>query len=105
KNKGKDAMQSAIDETAKYQVKDTNFMTDDEQKNLKRLYDLEEGLQRKRLISYGGLLKEINKKLNLDDAEEVDLIHADDEQEKEDEVGFSIVAMWNWERRNYFIKD
>src|SRR5699024_5782605 len=54
KNKGKDAMQSAIDETAKYPVKDTDFMTDDEQKNLKRLSDLEEGLHRKRLISYGG---------------------------------------------------
>ncbi|MBF2777519.1 protein rep, partial [Staphylococcus haemolyticus] len=85
KNKSKDAMQSAIDETAKYPVKDTDFMTDDEQKNLKRLSDLEEGLHRKRLISYGGLLKEIHKKLNLDDAEEGDLIHADDEQEKADE--------------------
>ncbi|EZR65243.1 replication protein, partial [Staphylococcus aureus VET1048S] len=31
--------------------------TDDEEKNLKRLSDLEEGLHRKRLISYGGLLK------------------------------------------------
>ena len=41
-------------------------MTDDEEKNLKRLSDLEEGLHRKRLISYGGLLKEIHKKLNLD---------------------------------------
>ena len=105
KNKGKDAMQSAIDETAKYPVKDTDFMTDDEQKNLKRLSDLEEGLHRKRLISYGGLLKEIHKKLNLDDAEDGDLIHADDEQEKADEEGFSIVAMWNWERKNYFIKE
>lgn len=104
KNKDKDAMQSAIDETAKYPVKDTDFMTNDEQKNLKRLSDLEEGLHRKRLISYGGLLKEIHKKLNLDDAEDGDLIHADDEQTKADEEGYSIIAMWNWERQNYFIK-
>src|SRR5699024_3204259 len=67
KNKYKSDIQSAIDETAKYPVKDTDFMTDDEEKNLKRLSDLEEGLHRKRLISYGGLLKEIHKKLNLDD--------------------------------------
>src|SRR5699024_11492502 len=66
-------------------------------KNLKRLSDLEEGLHRKRLISYGGLLKEIHKKLNLDDTEEGDLIHTDDD-EKADEDGFSIIAMWNWER-------
>src|SRR5699024_11322208 len=66
--------------------------------------DLEEGLHRKRLISYGGLLKEIHKKLNLDDTEEGDLIHTDDD-EKADEDGFSIIAMWNWERKNYFIKE
>ena len=42
--------------------------------------DLEEGLHRKRLISYGGLLKEIHKKLNLDDTEEGDLIHTDDDE-------------------------
>ena len=36
-------------------------------------------------------------------AEDGDLIHTDD-KEKADEDGFSIVAMWNWERKNYFIK-
>src|SRR5699024_11922379 len=82
-----DLIKSAIDETAKYPVKDTDFMTDDEERNLQRLADLEEGLYRKRLISYGGLLKEIHKELNLDDAEDGDLIHTDDE-EKADEDGF-----------------
>src|SRR5699024_5868416 len=82
----------AINETTKYPVKDTDFMTDDEERNLQRLADLEEGLYRKRLISYGGLLKEIHKELNLDDAEDGDLIHTDDE-EKADEDGFSIIAM------------
>src|SRR5690625_7643377 len=71
-------------------------MTYDEEKNLQVVSDLEEGLLRKRLISYGGLLKEVHKKLNLDDAEDGDLIHTDDE-EKADEDGFSIIAMWNWE--------
>ncbi|KXB91479.1 protein rep, partial [Megasphaera hutchinsoni] len=104
KNKHKSDIKSAIDETAKYPVKDTDFMTDDEERNLQRLADLEEGLYRKRLISYGGLLKEIHKELNLDDAEDGDLIHTDDE-EKADEDGFSIIAMWNWERKNYFIKE
>lgn len=105
KNKDKTDIQSAIDETAKYPVKDTDFRTDDEEKNLKRLADLEEGLHRKRLISYGGLLKEVHRKLNLDDAEDenADLIHTDDEKEIEEE-SYSIIAMWNWERENYFIK-
>ena len=26
-------------------------------------------------------------------------------EEKADEDGFSIIAMWNWERKNYFIKE
>ena len=103
KNKSKSDIKSAIDETAKYPVKHTDFMTDDEERNLQVVSDLEEALHRKRLISYGGLLKEIHKKLNLDDAEDGDLIHTDDE-EKADEDGFSIIAMWNWERKNYFIK-
>src|SRR5699024_8171367 len=104
KNKYKSDIQSTIDETAKYPVKDTDFMTDDEEKNLKRLSDLEEGLHRKRLIYYGGWLKEIHKTLTLEDTEEGDLIHTDD-NEKADEDGFSIIAMWNWERKNYFIKE
>nr|WP_172687525.1 protein rep [Staphylococcus arlettae]ARO44724.1 RepU [Staphylococcus arlettae] len=104
KNKHKSDIKSAIDETAKYPGKDTDFMTEDEERNLQRLADLEEGLYRKRLSSYGGLLKEIHKELNLDDAEDGDLIHTDDE-EKADEDGFSIIAMWNWERKNYFIKE
>jgi plasmid rolling circle replication initiator protein Rep len=46
------------------------------------------------------------KKLNLDDTEEGDLIHTDDDEKKADEDGFSIIAMWNWERKNYyFIKE
>src|SRR5699024_11391336 len=97
KNKHKTDRKSTIDETAKYPVKDIDLTKKDEEKNLKRLSDLEEGLHRKRLISYGGLLKEIHKKLNLDDSEDGDLIHTDDE-EKADEDGFSIIAMWNWER-------
>src|SRR5699024_1447967 len=41
KNKHKSDIKSAIDETAKYPVKDTDFMTDDEERNLQRLADLE----------------------------------------------------------------
>src|SRR5699024_12624563 len=104
KNQKKAKIKSAIEETAQLPVKDTDYMTEDEERNLERLADLEEGLYRKRLNSYGRLLKEIHKELNLDDAEDGDLIHTDDE-EKADEDGFSIIAMWNWERKNYFIKE
>lgn len=103
KNKYKSDIKSAIDETAKYPVKHTDFTTDDENKNLQIVSDLEEGLRRKRLISYGGLLKEVHKELNLDDAEDGDLVHTDDE-DKASQDGYSIVAVWNWERQNYYMK-
>mgnify|MGYP001945141493 CR=1 FL=1 len=104
KNKEKADIESAVDETAKYPVKDTDYMTNDEDKNLKRVADLEQGLYRKRLISYGGLLKEIHKELNLDDIEDGDLIHVDEEEEI-DEDAYSIIAYWNWERRNYYLRE
>lgn len=105
KNKRKTDIQSAIDETAKYPVKDTDYMTDNKERNLQIVKDLEEGLYRKRLLSYGGLLKEIHKQFNLDDVEDGDLIHTDDEEDEASENAYSIVALWNWERRNYYIKE
>src|SRR5699024_2188685 len=104
KNKHKSDIKSAIDETAKYPVKDTDFMTDDEERKLHRFAELEKGFFRKLRILYGGLLNEIHEELNLDDAYDDDLLYADDE-EKADEDGFSIIAMWKWERKIYVFKD
>lgn len=42
-------------------------------KNQKIISDLEKGLYRKRILSYGGLLKQKHKILNLDDAEDGNL--------------------------------
>jgi plasmid rolling circle replication initiator protein Rep len=96
---------SAVDETAKYPVKSTDYMTDDQDRNLQVVKDLEEGLRQKRLISYGGLLKEIHKELHMDevDDEETDLIHTTEEDEAE-EIAYSITAIWNWQKKNYILK-
>lgn len=103
--KDKQTIEEAVNETAKYSVKSADYLTDDEERNLQIVKDLEEGLHRKRLISYGGLLKKIHKELNLDSAEDGDLVKINDENndEKEDE-GFTVTAMWNWNRQNYYIK-
>ncbi len=63
--------------------------------------DLEKGLYRKRMLSYGGLLKQKHKILNLDDAEDGNLINTSDEEEK----AHSITAIWNFEKQNYYLKD
>jgi len=104
KNKNKDmaAIEVAVQETAKYSVKDADYLTGDLKNDLEVVKDLEEGLYRKRMVAYGGLLKEIHKELNLDDVEEGDLVRVDDES-VEDEKAYSVVAQWNWKFKNYFI--
>lgn len=96
------AIEAAIQETAKYAIKDSDYLTGNLENDLEVVKDLEQGLFKKRMISYGGLMKVIHKELNLDDLEEGDLICVDDESEKE-EKAYSIVAQWNWTLKNYYI--
>ena len=93
---------SAIQETAKYPVKPLNIDIDDENELLQVTYDLYHGLKRKRLLSFGGLFKEIKNELGLDDTEDGDLVNTDGEEEAS--TGEEIVAQWCWERSNYFIR-
>ncbi|PTH57549.1 replication protein, partial [Staphylococcus arlettae] len=79
-----------IKETSKYSVKSSDFLTDDDEKNQEIVNDLEKGLYRKRMLSYGGLLKQKHKILNLDDVEDGNLINTSDEEEK----AHSITAIW-----------
>lgn len=106
KNNEKDLL-GAVYETAKYPVKSVDYLTDNHDQNLKRVEDLEKGLANKRLFSYGGLFKKIRKELQLADVEDEksDLIETDSEDDKDATTGEEIVAYWNWERKNYFIKN
>lgn len=101
-NKKEKGVIAAVYETAKYPVKSIDYLTDNHEENLQRVDDLEKGLKRKRLISFGGVFKEIRKELQLDDVEDGNLIHVSSEDE-ELTTGQVIVARWNWERKNYFI--
>ena len=69
--KGDKDIQAAIKETSKYSVKSSDYLTSNQEKNQEIVKDLEQGLYRKRMLSYGGLLKQKHKILNLDDAEEI----------------------------------
>lgn len=104
--KGDSDIQSAIKETGKYSVKSADYLTDNQERNLEIVSDLEYGLYKKRMISYGGLLKEKHKELNLDDVEDGDLIQTSDDEEvsEEEEKANSIMAIWNYEKQNYYLK-
>lgn len=105
------ALKKAILETAKYPVKPFDIDVDkngnktklSRKKKLKVTDDMAKALYRKRQIAYGGLFKELKKKLGLDDVEEGDLVNTSDD-EKISESAIDVIAQWDWQRKNYFIK-
>ena len=105
--KGDKDIQAAIKETSKYSVKSSDYLTGNHEKDAEIVSDLEQGLHRKRMLSYGGLLKQKHKILNLDDAEDGDLIKTSDDEmtTAEEEKAHSITAIWNYEKQNYFLKN
>lgn len=57
------------------------------------------------MIAYGGLLKEIHKELNLDDAEDGDLIHVGKENADEIANGaVEVITYWHVGLKNYVLK-
>lgn len=57
------------------------------------------------MLSYGGLLKQKHKILNLDDSEDGNLINTSDEKTTEEEQkAHSIMEIWNYQKQNYYIK-
>ena len=109
--KGADADErfKAVLEVAKYPVKSMDYLSGDDKEsldaNLKAVDDLEKALHRKRLTAFGGLLKVIQKELNIEDidSDKADLIATGEEVEQEEETGREIVATWNRAHRNYYI--
>ncbi|MBS8095509.1 protein rep, partial [Streptococcus suis] len=101
-------LKSAIIETAKYPVKpfdvDTEEVTLFSEMDKDRITeDLTNGLYRKRQIGFGKLFKEIKAELELDDIEDGNLIQTGAEETTES-TGREIVAFWNWDRKNYFVR-
>ncbi|PAE44729.1 protein rep, partial [Bacillus licheniformis] len=98
--------QKAVLEISKYPVKDTdivrgNKVTED---NLDTVYYLDDALSARRLIGYGGILKEIHKELNLGDAEDGDLVKIEEEDDEVANAAFEVMAYWHPGIKNYIIK-
>lgn len=98
KEKGK-GLRGAVLETAKYPTKPIKLDIDNKQV----VDDLYNGLYRKRQLGYGGLFKTIKKQLALDDVENGDLVHTSDDKENISK-GTEIVAIWNANKQNYYLK-
>jgi plasmid rolling circle replication initiator protein Rep len=96
--------QKAILEVSKYPVKDTDVIKGDKvtEENVETVLALDNALAYKRLIGYGGLLKEIHKELNLGDAEDGDLVHVSENDEMANGT-FDVIARWHIGLKNYVI--
>lgn len=106
KDGNKNSVKKAVLETSKYPVKDSDYLTNNIERDSFIVNHLETGLYRKRQIGYGLLFKEIRKALQLDEVEDGDLrIVGADEEEQISEAAQMIYAKWNNNRKNYFIKD
>lgn len=97
--------QKAILEVSKYPVKDTDVIQGNKvtSENVETVLALDNALAYKRLIGYGGLLKEIHKELNLGDAENGDLVNVTGEDEVANGT-FDVIAKWHIGLKNYVIQ-
>lgn len=71
-----DSLSSAVAEIAKYAVKSSDYIIDNDEALTDKIVDeLSSALFKRRLTAFGGVFKEAFEKLKLDDAEEGDLVH------------------------------
>lgn len=97
--------QNAILEVSKYPVKDTDVIRGNEvtSENVETVLALDNALSYKRLIGYGGLLKEIHQELNLDDGEDGDLVRVSEEDEVANGI-FEVTARWHIGLKKYIVQ-
>lgn len=98
--------QNAIFEVSKYPLKDTDVIRGNKvtPENIQTVKDLDKALAYKRLISYGGILKEIHKELHMGDPEDGDLIHIDEESDEVANGALDVMAYWHVGLNNYVIR-
>lgn len=98
----------AVFEVSKYPVKDVDVIgTGDEvtAEGVETVLALDNALAHKRLISYGGILKQIHSDLNLDNAEDGDLIQVGEEDPDDiANAAFEVMAYWHVGLKQYLVK-
>lgn len=85
----------SIAEACKYAVKADDVINyDDWDMTVETLRILDNALEKRRFIGLGGVIKDIHKKLHLDDMEDGDLVHTT-EQEQGEATKEEIIYFWN----------
>lgn len=89
KNQNDDHILNAAQEVAKYQVKDTDFLTGNINRDLEIIETLENALKGTKSISYGGIFKEINRNIKLESTL--------------NSKGSDKIAIWNEKQEKYYL--
>lgn len=95
-------IEHAVAETAKYTVKDADYILEQPEMMDKTIWVLDDALSGRRLVSYRGIFKQAAEILKLDDAIDGDLIHVGDENGI-DEAYKIVRYCWNKDWLNYFL--
>lgn len=92
------ALGAAVAEVAKYAAKPTDYLDpSDLERSARVLGVLDLMLHKRRMVAWGGELKEIAARLQLDDLESGDLIHVDDQADA-DGQGLGVYLAYAWYR-------
>lgn len=93
--------EKSVAEVAKYTVKDEDLIIKDENGQVDEeltddaVFILDKALANRRLVAFGGKLREIQKQLKLDDMENGDLINTDNEECLRDDLNY-IIESYHW---------
>lgn len=97
----KERKYKAIAEVAKYTVKDSDYLYNDEELTTRIVGELSHALKGRRLFAFGGVIKEIKRRLLLDDNENGDLVNVtEDAPMRED-----IASQWQWYTWDFGLRD
>lgn len=96
KTRNKRQISKSLAETAKYTVKDNDYILDgNEEMTDSAVMVLDRALANRRLVAYGGELKKIHKSLNLDDVENGDLINTCNDEDIREDVDY-VLEHYRW---------
>jgi len=85
----------AVAEIAKYTVKDSDYLHEDNDELTDRLVGvLSSALRGRRLYGFGGVMQTIAKELGMEKPGEGDLVHIDDDAIREDVA--NLIEVYNW---------
>lgn len=96
------SMEYCISEISKYTVKDKDILIENMLLRIRNIETLDYSLEGLRLVSLGGVMKEVSRLLNLDDCIDGDLINLELEDGKEDILDNCITFVWNYGLMGYY---